>query len=131
MTASATHTWQTKDGFEQLFKVQYQPLCAFAFGILKDEDVSEEIVQEVFVKLWAGRESMEITTSIKSYLYSAVRNSSLNTIKHLKVKEEYKKYNKAERDKTEVLVSDELVGCELDQQIKTAIAGLPEEPTSV
>lgn len=110
-----------------MFKAKYPPLCAFAFGIVKDNDVAEEIVQEVFVKLWAQRDEVDINTSMHSYLYSAVRNSALNQIKHLKVKEAYKKQNKIERDAREAIITDELVGSELDKQIKDAIARLPSE----
>lgn len=127
LTEIAAYIWHTKDGFEEIFKAHYQALCAFAFGVVSDADMSEEIVQDVFVKLWTNKNEIEITKSVKSYLYKAVRNSSLNAIKHLKVKEEYKRHNKIERDKAECTLSDDLVENELDRQIKAAIDHLPTE----
>lgn len=127
MTNEFSHIWHTKDGFERLFKAKYNPLCAFASGIIKDSDAAEEIVQEVFVKLWAQRDKIDVSASISSYLYSAVRNAALNAIKHLQVKEAYKKQNKIERDNAENVISDALIGSELEQKINVAISRLPSE----
>lgn len=93
--------WQSKEGFEILYKEYFEPLCAFVFGVLKDYDASEEIVQNLFVKLWIKRNRIPINTSVKSYLYQAAKNASLNLISHIKVKEKYKQYNQ------EVIVSSE------------------------
>jgi RNA polymerase sigma-70 factor, ECF subfamily len=64
--------------FEQLFRKFYQQLCRYAFTILKDTDAAEEVVQEVFLKIWERRDNIEFTVSVKSYLYRAVHNASLN-----------------------------------------------------
>jgi RNA polymerase sigma-70 factor, ECF subfamily len=48
---------------------------------LRDQTSSENIVQDFFVKLWEKRETLEITTSLKSYMYTSVKNLSLNYIK--------------------------------------------------
>ena len=74
---------------ESLFKSLYQRLCNYANTILNDIDESEEVVQQVFVQLWEKRETMEITTSVQSYLFRAVRNTSFNKIKHAKVRQIY------------------------------------------
>lgn len=65
---------------EQLFKAHYRPLCGFALGYVKDGDQAEDIVQELFVRIWQDRESLSITTSVKSYLFAAVRNRCLNAL---------------------------------------------------
>jgi len=65
---------------EHLFKAHYRPLCGFALGYLKDADQAEDIVQELFVRLWQDREGLSITTSVKSYLFTAVRNRCLNAL---------------------------------------------------
>jgi RNA polymerase sigma-70 factor (ECF subfamily) len=92
------NTWQTKKGFEVLFKQYYEPLCAFVYGILKDYNASEEVVQDLFVKMWIKRKSILTDTSIKAYLYRAARNLALNQLKHHIIKEQYKQYNKKELD---------------------------------
>lgn len=66
--------------FEGVFRAHYRPLCAFACTYLKDRDRSEDLVQELFVKLWNERERLNVTGSLKAYLFSAVRNRSLNEL---------------------------------------------------
>ena len=66
--------------FEEAFRAHYRPLCAFANTYLKDRDRSEDLVQELFVKLWNERERLNVTGSLKAYLFSAVRNRSLNEL---------------------------------------------------
>lgn len=67
----------------------YAPLCLFAQKYLHDADESEEVVQAFFLKLWEDRSKIEITISLKSYLFGAVRNRCLNFIKHQKIKQDY------------------------------------------
>ncbi|MDA3929259.1 MAG: RNA polymerase sigma-70 factor [Prolixibacteraceae bacterium] len=78
-----------QQSFELLFKTYYAPLCLFAHKYIYDQDECEEVVQAFFLKLWESRKTINITTSVKSYLYSSVRNRCLNYIKHLKIKQEY------------------------------------------
>lgn len=66
--------------FEQIFRQFHVALCRYALTILKDSENAEEIVQDVFLKIWEKRESLVITVSIKSYLYRAVHNSCLNLL---------------------------------------------------
>jgi len=70
--------------FEQVFKSFYQPLTAFAFQYVDDHDEAEEVVQEMFSGIWVKASQIEIRTTIKSYLYGAVRNACLNHLKHEK-----------------------------------------------
>jgi RNA polymerase sigma-70 factor (ECF subfamily) len=72
--------------FEQMFKTHFKRLHAYAFTILRDEIQAEEMVQQVFFKLWERNENLSLTGSISSYLYRAVHNESLNYIKHQKVR---------------------------------------------
>lgn len=70
--------------FSALFRAHYEPLCYFASRFIDDFDAAEGVVQDVFVRLWELRDSLEIHTSLKSYLYTAVKNSSLNYLKRAK-----------------------------------------------
>lgn len=70
-----------KGALEIIFKTYYAPLVRFAKNILKNEAQAEDIVQEVFLKVWDKRNDINIMTSFKSYLYMAVRNHCFNTLK--------------------------------------------------
>ena len=83
------NTWHTKEGFEILFMQHYEPLCNFVFGILKDYDASEDVIQELFVKFWEKRNELPDDLSIKAYMYRAARNMALNHLKHFDIKKEF------------------------------------------
>lgn len=70
-----------RTAFESLFRLHYRALCAFAYGYVKDADRAEDLVQDLLFRLWLDREKIRITTSIKAYLYAAVRNRCLTEIK--------------------------------------------------
>ncbi len=120
---------QTGDerSFELLFRQQYAPLCQYGFSFLKDWDDAEEVVQAMFLAFWEKRESMVITTSLKSYLYRAVHNRCLNRIKHLSVQAEYQTYAQSDESGTQESPAQELIASELEAQLQQAIGRLPEQ----
>jgi RNA polymerase sigma factor (sigma-70 family) len=66
---------------EGLFREHYRSLCAFALQYVKDADRAEDVLQDLFFRLWLDREKLTITTSIKAYLFAAVRNRCLTDVK--------------------------------------------------
>jgi len=121
------NTWQTKEGFEMLFKQHYEPLCIFVFGMVKDYDTSEEIVQELFVNFWEKRNEIPDNISIKAYLYRAARNRVLNQIKHIKIKEDFKIFNQEDMSDTEQNIGNPAETSELQRMIAQALNKLPPE----
>ncbi|MFH2141453.1 MAG: RNA polymerase sigma-70 factor [Bacteroidota bacterium] len=117
----------TKEEFEELFRANYSNLCAYANKYINDIADSEEIVQDVFFKLWNKRENLEITSSIQSYLYRSVRNSSLNILKHINIREEYKEHHKREISYEESNFDEEILLTELEKKIAETIEKLPPE----
>ncbi len=67
--------------FNLLFDDYYLPLCHFSNRYVNDMDTARSLVQEVFVAIWTNRERLIINHSIKSYLYHAVKNKSINLLK--------------------------------------------------
>lgn len=84
-TYTETDSWDAKT-FKALFDAHYQRLVLFANSFLLDTAASEDIVQTIFLTLWQRGESLSLT-SIKSYLYRAVRNRCLNEIRHQNVRD--------------------------------------------
>jgi len=78
--------------FETLFRQYYQMLCAYAYKFVNDKDTAEEIVQDLFYKLWEKRSELQINTSVKSYLFSAIHNRCLKFIEHRNVENKYRNY---------------------------------------
>ena len=64
--------------YNQLFRCYYQPLCQYVYTLLADKEDAEDVVQELFLKLWKDRSKIVITESTSSYLYRMAKNMSLN-----------------------------------------------------
>jgi len=67
-----------KQDFNILFESCYRMLCLYIVQFTKNMDDAEDIVQEVFVKLWIKRHSININSSLKSYLFKATYNAYID-----------------------------------------------------
>ena len=110
--------------FEQLFKLYYASLTGYAYTFLKDSDQAAEVSQAVFVKFWEKREEINITLSVKSYLFRAVFNSCMNVKKHEEIKQNYRS---EEANYAGFVHEDSMTNWELKEQLNKAIAALPEQ----
>ncbi|MBC8004524.1 MAG: RNA polymerase sigma-70 factor, partial [Verrucomicrobia bacterium] len=75
--------------FKALFQKYYSAMCQFAYQFLKDSDMAEETVQELFVRLWEKRATLNIELSVNHYLFRSIRNQCLNQLQHQKIKQQY------------------------------------------
>lgn len=73
-----------KKAFTRLYNQYADQLYHTAYNILRNREVCEDVVQEVFIKLWDKHQTLEIR-HIKAYLYAAVRNGVLMVIRNGKV----------------------------------------------
>jgi RNA polymerase sigma-70 factor (ECF subfamily) len=112
--------------FENIFKDYYADLVRYAHGFLAEFDACEEVVQNLFVRLWEGREDLKVQDSYRAYLYSATRNACLNEIKHEKVKREYTAHQTHQYNNERSDYFDSLETSELGSEIEQAIDRLPE-----
>jgi RNA polymerase sigma-70 factor, ECF subfamily len=121
-----------ESAFEKIFKDNFKKLQSYAITIVGDENVVEEMVQNVFFKLWDRSEKINIQSSIAAYLYRAVYNESCNYLKHQKVKQGFLNYSKhAMSDISTEKASKKVLVTELEQRIKNALNDLPEQCRTV
>jgi RNA polymerase sigma-70 factor (ECF subfamily) len=69
---------------ELLFRKYYAGLCKSLYRVLRDTTLAEDIVQEVFLKVWEMRETLKMDEAIQSYLYRSCYNTALNFLKQRK-----------------------------------------------
>ena len=69
-----------KESFNSLFRRYYSPMVRFCVRFVADVDQSAEIVQDLFVKLWTGREKLVVPDSFESYMLRSVRNAAITYI---------------------------------------------------
>lgn len=116
-----------RHALELLFKTHYAPLCRFAKNILKDKDQAEDMVQEVFLKIWDKRHALKVSSSLKAYLFMAVKNHCLNTLKL----NERKNWLDEDMENDALLSNNEveskLNAKHLNEKIQQAIELLPEK----
>ena len=111
---------------EFLFKEYCQPLINFSRRIVIETETAENIVQDVFLKVWENRKSLKLGTSIKSYLFTITRNESLKYQRHQTVVRES---DEAVRDlHSSVETPDEQFNqSEIESHIHKAINLLPDK----
>lgn len=115
------------DTFEKLFRDYFNPLCLYAASITGRIDVSEEIVQELFYVLWRDRQELNILRSLKSYLYTAVKNRSLQYREHRSVQDKHRDYTlKREHLGEDGNPESDLEYKELESLIENTLKKMPE-----
>ncbi|WP_159517001.1 RNA polymerase sigma factor [Sunxiuqinia indica] len=115
---------------ELLYERYYHPLCNFAFSFLKSVDYTEEVVSDVFLAVWLKRDTLSIKSSIKSYLFAAVRNHSVNFLKtQKKYFEEIERYEF--RNNYNEDADAHLTYAETLQQVEMIIDKLPPQRRAI
>lgn len=111
---------------EEIFKMHFNSLHTYAGTILKDEAAAEEIVQNVFFKLWERKDQVLIKESAQAYLYRAVHNDCLNHLRHHKVRAKHHAHVAGTAKEYEEAM-DPAALRELQQKIDDAMNELPEQ----
>ena len=112
--------------FEKLFRSSYVSLVRYAKTILKDHDSAEEIVQDLFFRLWQDRGNLTIESSLNGYLFRAVHNRSLHFIEHQKVVDRHAGEIAASAEQTAEPVTEAIYYSELQSKVAKVLDRLPE-----
>ena len=108
--------------FEEIYRQYWSKLYIYAFNVLRERDLCEDIVQEVFIDLWAKRQDVRIT-NLHSYLYQSVKYQIFNHFR----KSKYKKQLLMKFDLIQTQLDESCEKQELKNQIKEVIYQLPEQ----
>lgn len=81
--------------FELVFKSYYERLCRYANTFLHQKETAEDLVKDIFLKMWEKRENFQITSSLSGYLFKSVHNACLN-------------YTSREKDKNRLISENEI-----------------------
>ena len=113
--------------FESLFRSSYVSLVRYAKTLIKDHDTAEEIVQDLFFRLWKDKDKLQIESSLNGYLYRAVHNRCLHHIDHNRVVEKYAREMAVMEQETNESPTDILHYRELQAKIAAILERLPEK----
>lgn len=119
--------------FEQIFKKYYTLLCLEAKGYISSYDLTEEIVCDIFTRLWQNRETLTITVSLREYLIKSLHNKCIDYLRRLQTKE-FKNISIENNDPTAFTLSDlgespldYIMTQELEEKIRNTIELLPPQ----
>jgi RNA polymerase sigma-70 factor, ECF subfamily len=119
--------------FEQIFKKYYSLLCYEARGYIRSSDLIEEIVCDIFTRIWQNRESLEIKTSLRDYLVKAVHNNCIDYYRQQKRQDSITASNDEKEQAFYTLAGlgetplDYILTRELEEKILVAIESLPPQ----
>jgi RNA polymerase sigma-70 factor (ECF subfamily) len=114
-----------KNRFREVFKEYYNPLCNFASSITSDRKMAQDIVQDVFTKLWDKRNELEIKTNEKSYLFQAVKHRAFELLRKRQNEKELDLGNVEEAIDTEKEIEDLAANFMLKEFLYNSIRQLP------
>lgn len=113
---------------ESLFRKYYNSLCRFASFFSQRDDLAEEIVSDVFIKLWEKRDSLFIENNLRAYLFKATRHTTINYIKQEGIQWEDLSDDHPEESYDP---ASELIYKELENGINGLIDNLPEKRKAI
>lgn len=120
--------------FEHIFRAYYPRLVSFACTKLGSQALAEEMVQEVFLQIWARREQWVVERSLAAYVFRAVRNRILNARRSIRLEVSYAAAAAAACEievETAEPCDDRLRDAEIAAALAHALARLPERPRQV
>lgn len=123
-----------EEAYQYLYRYHYISLCHIAKGYVRDDTLAEHMVGDVIFHLWEIHETLDIHTSLRSYLIRAVSNRCLDYLDSLSKKHEiyFSDLKNTEPLEERYILSDDyplgiLLEKELEHEIHRAINHLPEE----
>jgi len=117
----------TEAVFEDIFKTHFKELHAYAFSLVRDWDSAEEIVQGLFLKLWEKQSLAPTTSLVKSYLYKAVYNDSLNFMRSKRIHLRYQTLTAFAMKNETPDTASKLKLSEMQQKLYDSLNKLPEK----
>jgi RNA polymerase sigma-70 factor (family 1) len=114
-----------KAAFRQLYGSYFNHLFAFTTRITRCPDLAQDVVQDVFLKVWENRLAFRHITSVRAYLFSACKNQALNAIKSTERERQTTKKYAEESVRQRESPASQLQLRRTENLLKTAIEQLP------
>lgn len=114
-----------QQALEEIYSDYYERLLFFGIRLTSDQEVARELIQDLFTHLWQQHTTLNIHTSVKTYLFSSIYNRSMKWIRHRKIEELYSKEKQLEHIPAPLPNSQEEPG--LKRAIFEAIDELPDK----
>jgi RNA polymerase sigma-70 factor (ECF subfamily) len=117
----------SKEAFHDLFEAYGPKILAFAISYLKDHADAEEMLQEVFLKLWETRSSLDPSKNIKSFLFKICINLIYDFIRKKNIKQVYVDYSLQNNSFQENNTWHEVIYNDMQNYLQLLISSMPEQ----
>ena len=120
------------NAFKEIYTRYWKRLYSAAYKRLKNKELCEEIVQELFTNLWIKRQTLHINTGLAAYLYSSVSHYVIDQYRKEMVREKYREAFKVIHNRdTDNSTEEAILLKDLTDTIETEISHLPDKCRSV
>jgi RNA polymerase sigma-70 factor (ECF subfamily) len=113
--------------FRQVYHCFHKRLFHFALALVKTKEAAEEIVEDVFIRLWNNRITITGINNLKIYLYTATKNTALNYLSKKARESVTEPFDNIDIELSETAISPEeiLITAEIYKNIRNAVEALP------
>jgi len=115
------------DAFESLYRTYWQRLYTFAFRYVGSKEEAEDVAQEVFYRIWRGRERWVPAGAVRGYLYLSVRNAARDRLARAAVAQRWRLRQVGTTTETQ----PDVAAAELTASVEHALADLPPKRSAV
>ncbi|MDP4286224.1 MAG: RNA polymerase sigma-70 factor [Bacteroidota bacterium] len=114
-----------RQAFTQLYTTHLNNLYRYIFLFTKSKEETEEILQEIFIKMWENREKLHDVDSVKNYLFRCAKNKLLDKIRHFQIRQRVLSEIKRTKNISETTTMDQCAYREYYQLVQQAVEKLP------
>lgn len=115
------------NAFAVLFNFYKNKVYGYAIAILQTEKSAEEIVQDVFIKIWIKRENLTTIENFGAYLRTVSRNETLNALKHVAITQKHEELTIKYTNEFDLSTENTIQFRETKQILESAIQKLPPQ----
>lgn len=120
-----------QSAFLEIYERYHVGLYTAAVKRCCSAEAAEELVQDLFVRLWKNRETIEIYATLSGYLFTGIRNAVLNYLQHEAVRKNIRIVSEIQDRFTDNSTEELLLANDLNKYIQQKIKALPEKCRSV
>jgi len=113
--------------YERVFRQYYEMLCNYAIMFVKDQDLAEEMVQDIFYRIWKKHHEIQISTTLKGYLLQSTKNQCLQYLRHKTIELKYAAKVKKEIDIPVYQPEETYESKEITETINLTLQQLPDK----
>lgn len=119
--------FRTKEGFQKIYNTHFSKVLTLCLKYTNDENLSKDLVQDVFVSLWEKRENLVIQKTLEHYLCWSVKMKVFEHARNQGIKNKNLEILKNRQMETVQIEENDIGGVQLSYEIKAVVNGLSEK----